>query len=491
MSESLFIDGHWLAGLGPEFESLNPAEGSPIWQGRGASESQVDQAVSAARQAFPSWASIGFEARADKLRAFGQRLDAEREMLAESIAEETGKPLWESRTEVTAMIGKIEISIKAYQQRTGTQQSDLAGAKAVLRHKPHGVVAVFGPYNFPAHLPNGHIIPALLAGNTIVLKPSEQTPRVAELMVKLWQQVELPDGVINLLQGDKQTGIKLAQHPQLDGLFFTGSSQTGQLLHQQFGGHPSKILALEMGGNNPLIVDRVADTKAAIHDTLQSAYITAGQRCTCARRLLVPQGAEGDRFVEGLINAISKIRVGRYNDDPQPFIGSLISEQAADNILTAQAKLQSMGGSSLVESYKLEAGTGLLTPGLIDVTAIAALPDQEYFGPLLQLIRYDSFEQAIELANQTSYGLSAGVFCDDRALYQQFLLHSRAGIINWNKPLTGASSAAPFGGIGASGNHRPSAFYAADYCSYPVASVESEQLQLPAQLSPGLADALR
>ncbi|MEH6649078.1 MAG: succinylglutamate-semialdehyde dehydrogenase [Motiliproteus sp.] len=486
MTASLFIDGRWVEGQGPLFKSYNPAQGSVIWQGRSADASQVDEALLAARKAFPAWAAAGFDARVEKVRTYAAQLEAHKDELAETIAIETGKPLWETRTEAAAMIGKIEISIRAYQERTGSKESDIPGAKAMLRHKPHGVVAVFGPYNFPGHLPNGHIVPALLAGNTLALKPSELTPKVAELMLKLWQKAELPAGVLNLLQGEKETGMALAAHPEIDGLFFTGSSRTGHLLHQQFAGHPGKILALEMGGNNPLIVDQVSDLKAAVHDTLQSAYITSGQRCTCARRLLVPNGDDGDAFIAALIEAVKKIRVGRYDDEPQPFMGSLISEQAADGIVAAQAQLQALGGTSLVSADKLEAGTGLVSPGLIDVSAIADLPDDEYFGPLLQLIRYDSFEQAISLANRTRYGLSAGILSDNRDKYEQFLLHSRAGIVNWNKQLTGASGSAPFGGIGASGNHRPSAFYAADYCAYPVACIEAEQVSLPAQLAPGL-----
>ncbi len=486
MSHSLFIDGQWVSGQGAAFESLNPAQGNSIWQGNSASASQVNDALLAARRAFPAWAAAGFEARAEKVRAFGTALENRREDLAQAIAIETGKPLWETRTEVAAMIGKIEISIRAYSERTGSKESDVPGARAMLRHKPHGVVAVFGPYNFPGHLPNGHIVPALLAGNTLVLKPSELTPRVAELMFQIWETVGLPAGVLNLLQGEKDTGMALAANPEIDGLFFTGSSRTGHLLHQQFAGHPGKILALEMGGNNPLIVDEVSDLKAAVHDTLQSAYITAGQRCTCARRLLVPSGDAGDAFIAALSTAVTQIRVGRYDDEPQPFMGSLISEQAADGILAAQTNLQSLGGVSLVEARKLSAGTGLTSPGLIEVSAIKDLPDDEYFGPLLQVIRYSDFDQAIALANRTGFGLSAGILSDNRAKYEQFLLQSRAGIVNWNKQLTGASSAAPFGGIGASGNHRASAYYAADYCAYPVASLEADQVSLPAQLSPGL-----
>ncbi|MDI5876202.1 succinylglutamate-semialdehyde dehydrogenase [Shewanella xiamenensis] len=482
-----FIKGQWHAGKGHDVTSSNPANGEIIWRGQTATADQVNAAVDAAREAQFDWFMLGFDARLKIVEAYRSQLEANKAELAETIAQETGKPQWETATEVAAMIGKIGLSATAYNKRTGTEANDTPAGRAVLRHKPHGVVAVFGPYNFPGHLPNGHIVPALLAGNTVVFKPSELTPKVAELMVSLWEKAGLPAGVLNLVQGEVDTGKALASHPQLDGLFFTGSSRTGHLLHQQYAGHPGKILALEMGGNNPLIIKGVADIKAAVHDILQSAYISSGQRCTCARRLYVEQGEQGDALVAKLVEAVKQIKVGPWNAQPQPFMGSMISEGAAKGMVAAQANLQNLGGVSLVELTHLQAGTGLVSPGLIDVTAVSELPDEEYFGPLLQLVRYSDFDQAIKLANQTRYGLSAGILADSRDDYEYFLARIRAGIVNWNKQITGASGAAPFGGVGASGNHRASAFYAADYCAYPVASVEADAVSLPASLSPGLS----
>lgn len=482
-----FIKGQWHTGKGHDVASSNPANGEIIWRGQTATADQVNAAVDAAREAQFDWFMLGFDARLKIVEAYRSQLEANKAELAETIAQETGKPQWETATEVAAMIGKIGLSASAYNKRTGTEANDTPAGRAVLRHKPHGVVAVFGPYNFPGHLPNGHIVPALLAGNTVVFKPSELTPKVAELMVSLWEKAGLPAGVLNLVQGEVDTGKALASHSQLDGLFFTGSSRTGHLLHQQYAGHPGKILALEMGGNNPLIIKGVADIKAAVHDILQSAYISSGQRCTCARRLYVEQGEQGDALVAKLVEAVKQIKVGPWNAQPQPFMGSMISEAAAKGMVAAQANLLSLGGVPLVELTHLQAGTGLVSPGLIDVTAVSELPDEEYFGPLLQLARYSDFDQAIKLANQTRYGLSAGILADSREDYEYFLARIRAGIVNWNKQITGASGAAPFGGVGASGNHRASAFYAADYCAYPVASVEADAVSLPATLSPGLS----
>jgi len=420
------------------------------------------------------------------LENFAAELKEHSEEFATIIARETGKPLWETRTEVGAMTGKIAISIRAYNERTGTTENPMPGAKAFIRHKPHGVVAVFGPYNFPGHLPNGHIVPAILAGNTVVFKPSELTPHVAEFTLKLWLKAGLPAGVINLVQGEVDTGIALASHQDIDGLFFTGSSNTGHLLHKQFAGHPGKILALEMGGNNPLIVKDVADVSAAVHDIIQSGFITSGQRCTCSRRLFIENSANGDAILEKLIAATKQIKVADSFSEDQPFMGAMISEKAALGMVAAQQQLLDMGATSLVELKHLEPGTGFVSPGIIDVTAVKDMPDEEHFGPLIKVYRYTDFDSAINEANNTSFGLSAGLLSDDSDDYQHFLKRIRAGIVNWNRPITGASSAAPFGGIGASGNHRASAYYAADYCAYPVASVEAEKVNLPQTLAPGL-----
>ena len=487
MSNVQFINGQWQAGLGHDVTSLNPARNEIIWQGKTATTEQVEEAINSARIAFEMWSTISFNERVGIITKFAEVLCENKESLANTIALETGKPLWETLGEVGAMVGKINISLNAYNELTGTVENPMPGAKAFIRHKPHGVVAVFGPYNFTGHLPNGHIVPALIAGNTVVFKPSELTPKVAEEIIKLWQAAGLPTGVINLVQGEVETGKALASNKMIDGLFFTGSSTTGHLLHEQFGGQPGKILALEMGGNNPLIVKDVSDITAVVHDIIQSAFVTTGQRCTCARRLFIEQGEQGDAIMAKLIKATKALTIGYYDDQEQPFIGSMISEKAALGLVSAQQKLLDLGATSLLELKHLEANTGFISPGIIDVTAIAAdVPDEEYFGPLLKVYRYTDFDEAINEGNNTDFGLSAGLLSDSEALYNHFFTRIRAGIVNWNKPITGASSAAPFGGIGASGNHRASAYYAADYCAYPVASVEAERVSLPTTLSPGI-----
>lgn len=481
-----FINNQWLGGEGKEFVSLDPVKSTQVWHGHAATAAQVDTAVQAARKAQYDWAGLSFEERVAVVKKFAEQLTTNKEAMALTIASEIGKALWEARTEVAAMIGKIDISVRAYQERTGSKENPMPQGRAFVRHKPHGVVAVFGPYNFPGHLPNGHIVPALLAGNAVIFKPSELTPKVAEETVKLWQLAGLPAGVIALLQGEVDTGKAIAGHNGIDGIFFTGSSRTGHYLHQQFAGRPDKILALEMGGNNPLIVQDVSNIDAAVHDIIQSAFISAGQRCTCARKLFLPANAQGDAILARLLDVTRNIKVGVYDAAEQPFMGSMISVAAAKGMLAVQQQLVELGGKVLVEMQHIDVNTALVSPGIIECSNVTDYPDDEHFGPLLKVFRFTDFDQAIDAANNTQFGLSAGLLSDSAELYQHFFRRIRAGIVNWNRPITGASSAAPFGGVGSSGNHRASAFYAADYCAYPVASVELEQVVLPEQLSPGL-----
>jgi succinylglutamic semialdehyde dehydrogenase len=484
---TLFINGEWVGGKGYPMTSLNPTKNMILWEGVSATSEQVDLAVASARAAFVDWSALSVEQRLEYIHAYSEALTKYKDELAELIAQETGKPLWETATEAAAMIGKIGLSIKSYHSRTGITENPMPVGKAFIRHKPHGVVAVFGPYNFPGHLPNGHIVPALIAGNTVVFKPSELTPAVAAKMIEIWAEIGLPKGVLNLVQGEVETGKALASHPQLDGLFFTGSSTTGKRLHEQFAGHPGKILALEMGGNNPLIVADVKDIDATVHDIVQSAFISSGQRCTCARRLFLPNTVQGDAILKRLIEVTQNILVDHYDAQPQPFMGSMISQHAAAQMIAVQTDLLSQGAKPLVEMHHVDTTSGLLSPGILDVTQMLdKLPDDEHFGPLLKVIRYDELTAAINEANNTRFGLSAGLLSDNASQYEVFYRLIRAGIVNWNRPITGASGAAPFGGIGDSGNHRASAFYAADYCAYPVASVEIEEGLLPEVLSPGL-----
>jgi succinylglutamic semialdehyde dehydrogenase len=483
---SNYINGEWVAGSGAELVTIDPSSGRQTWSSNASTADDVARAAQAAHDVFEAWALRPLEERIAICTRFRDLLKENAEELAAIIAEEVGKPLWEARTEATTMANKVDISVQSYGARTGESAAKVADGNAVLRHRPHGVFAVFGPYNFPGHLPNGHIVPALIAGNTVVFKPSEYAPRTAVKTVQLWEQAGLPAGVLNLVNGGRDTGIALGQNALIDGVLFTGSSQTGAALHKQFGGQPGKMLALEMGGNNPLVVWDVQDVDAAVHHTVMSAFISAGQRCTCARRLVVQDNAQGQAFIDRLVEVASKLQVGASNAEPQPFMGPVVSAAVAARLVQAQAEMAAKGGKVLLQMRQLDPNAGFVTAGIVDVTNATGIPDEEWFGPLLQVIRVKSFDEALRAANATEFGLAAALLSPSEELWKRFAVRARAGIVNWNRPTTGAASSAPFGGVGKSGNHRPSAYYAADYCAYPVASIETAELEMPAKLSPGL-----
>lgn len=478
------IELDWVEGLGEEFSSFDPATGAEIWRGNAASPPQIDAAVSGAQASFRAWRDLGFDQRFRIARTFASCLEKRGGELARLISLEVGKPLWESKTEVASMVAKVAISAEAYRQRCAEESRAAGEALSWTRFRPHGVVAVFGPYNFPGHIAHGHIVPALLAGNTVILKPSEKAPATASLTVEIWREAGVPPGVINLVQGGASTGESLASHAGIDGLFFTGSHRTGMALHRHFVERPEKILALEMGGNNPLLVFKPHDLKLAALIVVQSAFLTAGQRCTCARRLIVPDTKETDVFLDMLCRMTGSIRVGAFTDKPEPFMGPVAG--AIEAVLEAQEELKKKGGKELLPSRLLKEGTGFLSPGIMDVTAVEAREDREIFGPFLQVIRAADFSSALAEANRTRFGLAAGLVSHRRDYWQEFRSEVRAGVINWNQQLTGASSRAPFGGIGQSGNHRPSGYFAADYCVCPMATMEREEPSFPKEMPTGL-----
>jgi succinylglutamic semialdehyde dehydrogenase len=455
-----------------EIISFEPATGAELWRGPCG---DVDEIVANARRAWPQWAAQPLATRIELLRRFVNEVRKEQEAFATLIARETGKPLWESRTEVESVMAKVEISVRAYAERTGQRRLDSAlQGTAALRHKPHGVMAVLGPYNFPAHLPNGHMVPALIAGNAVILKPSEKTPATGEFLVNCFHAAGIPPEVVQLLVGGPTEGEALVGHDGIDGVLFTGSAKVGVAINKKLAETPGKIVALEMGGNNPIVLWQTPKLHDAAALIVQSAFTTAGQRCTAARRLIVKSDLY-DRAVEEVKRLTDRIIVGAPFDDPAPFMGPVIDGNAADQLTEGFLYLLSHGGKPICHMRRPMEGLPFITPGLIDTTGIAERPDAELFGPMLQVIRVDDFDQAIAEANNTRFGLSASLIGGTPQEYNRFWANVRAGIINWNRPTNGASSAAPFGGIGLSGNHRPAAFYAADYCAYPVASTEMEQ----------------
>ena len=468
MTKSLFINGEWREGHGDLFSSANPSDCSEIWEGHAASEADVDAAFQAAHDAFEGWSRMPLKERMAIIARYKDLAISAKNTMSELIAKETGKQLWDAAGEGGALSAKVDISLRAYEDRTGQESRETAFGHAALQHRAHGVMAVLGPYNFPAHLPNGQILPALIAGNTVVFKPSEQTPAVGEALAKLYAEAGFPKGVFNMVQGARSTGAAVLDHPLLDGVLFTGSANTGAFIHKKFGGRPEIVLALEMGGNNPLIVWDVADAKAAASIIAQSAFITTGQRCSCARRLIVPDNAKGQAIIQAVGAFIDRMSLGAWNEEAT--IGPLVSTDVAAHVVK---NANALGGEAIRAVSISDKGDAFVTPGFYDVTGVD-VPDEEIFGPVLQVTRVPDWDAAIAEANNTKFGLAAGLVSDDASLWEDFRLRIRAGVVNFNRPTTGAASFLPFGGPGGSGNHNPGAYYAADFCAWPMASQVAE-----------------
>ncbi|MGE3142113.1 MAG: succinylglutamate-semialdehyde dehydrogenase [Hyphomonadaceae bacterium] len=482
MRSDLFIGGAWRAGRGGAFSSRDPATGGEVWRGCAASDEDVADAMAAARAAFPAWARTPLPARIAIAQSFARIVESRAALFAETISREMGKAGWDARAETASIIGKTAVSIRAQAERAGHREEAQPFGRLAVDHRPHGVLAVVGPFNFPGHLPNGHMTPALLAGNCILFKPSELTPGVGALMAAAWEEAGLPAGVLNLIQGGRETGAALLDASGLNGVLFTGSAQTGQHIHRHFAGRPDVLLALELGGNNALIAWPPLDAGAAANLIVHSAFVTSGQRCSCARRLIAPAGAAGDAIVDALAALAPQIAVGPWTQTPEPFMGPLVHARAAEAVKAFEADLIVRGGKPIAP-VRVEGA--FAQPALIDTTDVSA-PDEECFGPLLQIIRARDLDEAFAIANRTRFGLAGALLSDEAAYWARAQIEMRAGVLNWNRPTTGASASAPFGGPGLSGSLRPSAYYAADYAAYPVASQMAEKVQkLPAAGLPG------
>lgn len=455
-------------------QSFDPASRALVWEGPVADAAACHGAIAAARAALPTWRALPVEDRIAVVRRYAAILAEQRAALAELISRETGKLLWESDAEIGSMIAKVDVSIAAHAERTGERAAAMPFGRAVLRHRGHGVMAVLGPYNFPGHLPNGHIVPALIAGNAIVFKPSEITPATGAAMADAWAAAGLPDGLLSVVQGGRATGEALVAG-DIDGLLFTGSAGAGAALRRALVDRPHVIMALELGGNNPLIAWDSPEAAASI--VVNSAFITTGQRCSCARRLIIPEGATGDAIVEAVDAMAARLPLAAWNEAGDAFMGPLVSDAAAAGAHRAVSDLIARGARVIRPFGGVEGrSAAFVTPALLDVTGVDT-PDAEIFAPVLSIVRVANFDAAMAAANATSFGLSAGLISQDDQLWQRMVEESRAGVLNRNRPTTGAAGNMPFGGLGASGNHRPSAYYAADYCAYPIASFEAEAVQ--------------
>ena len=466
-----------------EIVSFEPATGSELWRGR---IGDADDIVARARRAWPLWAAQPLSTRIELLRRFANEVRKEAEKLADMIARETGKPLWEARSEVDGVIDKVEASVRGYAERTAQRKLDSAlNGTSAVRHKPHGVLAVISPWNMPALLPAAQIVPALIAGNVVVFKPSEKAPATGDLLARCFHRAGISAAVVQVLFGGPEQGQALAVHDGVDGVLFTGSAHAGVSINRKLASNPGKLVALELGGNNPVVVwdtPKIVDAAAIV---VQSAFTSAGQRCSSARRLII-KSTMYDAVISEVRRLTERLVVGAPFDTPTPFMGPVIDNAAADGLTESFVYLLSNGGRAIKHMARLREDLPFVSPAIIDVTRIEDRPDVELFGPLLQVIAVDDFDEAIAEANNTRFGLTAALIGGTPQDYNRFWANVRAGVVNWNRPTIGETAAAPFGGIGLSGNNRPGGYYTADACAYPVASAEMEQPR--ASIGVGLRD---
>ena len=473
-----YIDGTWVKSDRPdgEFTDVSPSDLKDEIMRLEYRYDHVARAAEAATKAFKSWSLTPPEERFAALRRLKEIYIAESAAMAEVISRETGKPLWEGQNEVKTMINKIDITLDHSMKLVEDTKvaNALPNVDGYVRHKARGVMAVLGPFNFPGHLPNGHIVPALATGNTVVFKPSELTPAIGQMMAQMFEKAQFPKGVFNLVQGVGETGKRLVADDNVDGVLFTGSYETGLKIKQATMEHYWKILALEMGGKNATIVWDDADINKALYETIQGSFLTSGQRCSGTSRVILHRSVV-DKFVDKFYETAKKLTIGYWKDNP--FMGPLINSDAVEKYLRFQEIAQREGCERLMRGKALDMDRPgyYVTPSICIVKEFkedSVYQKSEIFGPNVAIYAVDDFDEALKINDSTGFGLAMSVFTKKRELYERALYEARTGIVNWNRPTNGASSRLPFGGLGKSGNDRPTAHFAVHYCTVPVATLE-------------------
>lgn len=473
-----FIKGHFRHVERPntEIKDLSPGDLNDAIGVFPVVHAHVEEACEAAKEAYPAWAALDIEERKKYLSRLKELFITHEAEMAELIARDTGKALWDATSEAKNLANKIDITCSFSTKLIAEERivNALPEVDGVIRHKPRGVMAVLGPFNFPAHLPNGHIIPALLAGNTVVFKPSEQTPAVGQFYAELVDKAQFPPGVFNLIQGDAESGRRLVANEDVDGILFTGSYEVGLKIKQETLTHYWKILALEMGGKNATVVWDDADYKKALYETLIGAYLSSGQRCSCTSRIILHEKI-ADRFIEDFYQAAKKLSIGHWSENP--FMGPLINAGAVEKYIRFQEIANRENCESLMRGKSLDLKNKgyYVTPSIHLVKKFdpqSVYQKSEIFGPNVAVYTVKDFDEALKIVNSTGYGLVMSLFSKSQELYKRALIEAKVGLLNFNRTTNGASSKLPFGGMGKSGNDRPSAHYAIQYCTVPVASLE-------------------
>lgn len=477
-----------------EWSVASPAAGRDIIAKVKYSFSGIDRAVHAAHDAFRKWRLLPQNERNEYLVRYQAALKKREAIFIETIARETGKPAWEAKLEFTVLLNKIDVTIRDSLPLIASVEIPdvMPGTLGTSRYRPHGVMVVVGPFNFPAHLPNGHIVPALATGNTVIFKPSEKTPMTGQLLAESAHEAGFPPGVFNLVQGDRELSRRLCIHEGVAGILFTGSYEVGTRIKQDTLQQHWKILALEMGGKNPALVWEDSDLDFVAYDLLTAAFLTAGQRCTSTSCALVHHSV-ADQLVEKIHKAAKSFKIGHPFENA--FMGPLIDGQSVDRFQKFQP-IASREGYEIVmrgkaldlpyQGHYVTPSIAYMKGGSAEQTRKSVFQQTELFAPMLAIQTVDSIENAIAMANATQYGLAAAVYTQSRKIFEECYRDLEFGIVNWNRSTIGSSSRLPFGGTKKSGNHRPTALTSVFYCTYPVASHEVTEPKRPTETFPGL-----
>jgi len=460
-----FIGGEWVAASGNNgrIVSINPAtHGTAVFQAA-TDPAHAQRAVDAAAAAYPSWAALSVEERVNALRRFKRELAHRVESLAQAMSSEMGKLLSEARTEARSLLGRIDTVISQQLPQIAPWQA--SGVDGECRYHPLGVIAVIGPFNYPLHLCHTHIIPALVSGNTVVMKPSERTPQTAQRYMEAFADAGLPP-VLQMVQGGGDVGQALVSAEGLSGLAFTGSWETGRAIEHALSHRPDVLVALEMGGQNMAVVLDDADLDQALEGVLIGGFASAGQRCTCTSRVLVERSV-ANVFIERLVKAAPLLTVGPPNTEV--FMGPMASTQDLarfDELL----KVGVEAGAEVLVAGARPSGGAFAGPSVHLVAAdhCSAYTTQEVFGPDLAVTIVDDLSQAIDVVNSSPYGLSLAVFTSRRANFERVYRETRVGCLNWNRSTNRATGAFPFGGFGRSGNFRPAGSNVVHNTTFPV-----------------------
>ena len=439
----------------------------------------TNEIIGSAEKGFRNMRCLASEKKINLLKIFQKTVLKRKDEMAYAIAMETGKPLWESQGEVQAVAKKVDITIEhSFKRVENTTITDvMPKTHGYIYHKPLGICLVIGPFNFPCHLANTQILAALLAGNSIIFKPSEKAAYSGQILIECLHEAGFPIGTINLLQGTGEAAATIIQKPSVKGIFFTGSREVGYKIVQAASTDISKLVALELGGKNTAIVCNDASFEYTLQELLKAAFLTTGQRCVSVSNIAV-QRSIFDKFVQYFHKLAQKIIVDHPIDyEMEPFMGPLIDQKGLEQFLKAVDSATKQGIETVMKTKEIEkryrgyyVGPSIYIASKFNRDSHFLM--EEVFGPCCTFIPFDHIDEAIEITNATEYGLAACVFSNERRVYEQCINEIDAGLINFNRSTCGASATLPFGGVKNSGNYRPAASFFIDSCVYQMSSLE-------------------